>query len=110
MTYQLDLPEELVGIHDVFHVSQLRKCISPPTKQADYRELELSSELTYEEQPVKILEESERRTRNKVTKFYKVQWDKHTEDEATWEREDLLRTEYPYLFSEQQESRGRDPT
>lgn len=108
VAYQLELPEELAGVHDVFHVSQLRKCISPPTKQTDFRELELSSELTYEEHPVRILGESERRTRSKVTKFYKVQWDKHTEDEATWEREDLLRTEYPYLFNEQQESRGRD--
>ena len=66
--------------------------------------LELSPELTYEEHPVKIIDESERRTRSKVTRFYKVQWDKHTEEEATWEREDQLRKEYPYLFSEQPES------
>ena len=108
VAYQLELPEELAGVHDVFHVSQLRKCISPPTKQADFKELELSSELTYEEHPIRILDESERRTRSKVTKFYKVQWDKHTEEEETWEREDLLRAEYPYLFNKQQESRGRD--
>ena len=55
VAYQLELPEELIGVHDVFHVSQLRKCISTPTKQTDYKELELSSELTYEEHPVRIL-------------------------------------------------------
>ena len=104
VAYQLELPQKLVGVHDVFHVSQLRKCISPPTKQAEYMDLELSPELTYEEHPVKIIDDSERRTRRKVTRFYKVQWDKHTEEEATWEREDQLRKEYPYLFREQIES------
>ena len=64
VAYQLELPEKLAGVHDVFHVFQLRKCISPPTKQADYLDLELSPELTYEESPIRILDESERRTRN----------------------------------------------
>ena len=67
--------------------------------------MELSPELTYKEKPLRILEESERRTRNKVIKFYRVQWDRHSEDEATWEREDTLRGEYPYLFDEQPKSR-----
>ena len=71
-------------------------------------DLELSPELTYEECPIRILDELEHRTHNKLTRFYKVQWGKHTEEEATWEREDSLRVEYPYLFHEQPESRGRD--
>ena len=108
VAYQLELLEKLTGIHDVFHISQLRKCLSPPTKQADYLDLELSPELTYEENPIRILDESEHRTRNKVTRFYKVQWGRHTEEKTTWEREDWLREEYPYLFHEQPESRGRD--
>ena len=108
LAYQLELPEKLAEVHDVFHISQLRKCISPPTKQTEYRDLELSRDLTYEEHPIKILDESERRTRSKVTRFYKVQWDRHTEDEATWEREDVLRADFPQLFGERQESQGRD--
>ena len=108
LAYQLELPEKLADVHDVFHISQLRKCVSPPTKQAEYTELELSRDLTYEEHPIKILDESERRTRSKVTRFFKVQWDRHTEDEATWEREDVLRADYPQLFEEHPESRGRD--
>ena len=72
VAYQLELPEKLAGVHDVFHVSQLRKCISPPTKQADYMDLELSPELTYDEHPVRIIDESECRTRSKIAKFYKV--------------------------------------
>ena len=70
-----------------------------------YKEVELSPKLTYEQKPVKLLEDSERRTRNKVIKFFRVQWEGHTEEEATWEREDSLREEYPYLFNEQPKSR-----
>ena len=62
IAYQLELPVHLCEVHDVFHVSQLRKCISPPYKQTDYTDLELSPELTYEEKPIRILEESERHT------------------------------------------------
>ena len=109
VAYQLELPEHLSEVHDVFHISQLRKCVSPPHKQTDYKEVELSPELTYEEKPVKILEESERRTRNKVIRFFRVQWEGHTEDEATWEREDSLLEEYPYLFKEQPKSRDEIP-
>ena len=105
VAYQLELPENLCEVHNVFHISQLRKCISPPHKQTDHMDLELSPELTYKEKPLRILEESERCTRNKVIKFYRVQWDRHSEDEATWEREDTLREEYPYLFEKQPKSR-----
>ena len=66
------------------------------------------TDLTYRERPVKILEESERRTRQKTTKFFKDQWSNHTEDEATWEREDFLWAEYPHLLEDQLKSRGRD--
>jgi len=71
-------------------------------------ELSVQEDLTYEEYPVKILEESERVTRNKVVQMCKVQWNRHSEDEATWEREDDLRAEYPQLFESTPESRGRD--
>ena len=64
-------------------------------------EIELAKDLTYEEKPFRILEEMERVTRSKVIKFYKVQWEHHTEKEATWEREDFLRTTYLELFPEQ---------
>jgi hypothetical protein len=71
-------------------------------------EVQLGSDLTYEEKPVKILETAERFTRTKTIKFCKVQWNHHSEEEATWEREEDLKTEYPYLFASQPKSRGRD--
>src|ERR1041385_6102864 len=101
VAYQLELPPEMTDIHDVFHVSQLRKCVSPPVKRVDVKELELAQDLTYGEKPVRILDEMERTTRSKVIQFYKVLWERHTEEEATWEREEFLRAAYPYLFPEQ---------
>ena len=83
VAYQLELPPELSEVHDVFHVSQLQKCIAPPAKQTDMTELELAKDLTYEDKPLRILEEMDRVTRSKTIKFYKVQWEHHTEDEAT---------------------------
>jgi hypothetical protein len=59
----------------------------------------LKEDLTYQEHPIRILEEAERKTRRRNLKFLKVQWSNHTEKEATWEREDLLQAEYPSLFS-----------
>ena len=71
-------------------------------------EVQLESDLTYEEKPIKILETAERVTRTKIIKFCKVQWKHHSEEEATWEREDDLRKDHPHLFASQSESRGQD--
>ena len=108
VAYQLELPPELSKVDNVFHVSQLRRCISPPEKRTDMAEIELAKDLTYEEKPIRILDETERVTRSKVLRCYKVQWEQHTEEEATWEREEFLRTVYPEWFSQATESRGRD--
>ena len=60
--------------------------------------LELQEDLSYQEYPIRILDQSEHRTHQKSIKFLKVQWSNHSEDEATWEREDRLHEEYPSLF------------
>ena len=62
IAYQLDLSPELSEVHNVFHVSQLRRCISPPKKRTDMAEIEDAKDLTYEERPIKILDETERVT------------------------------------------------
>jgi hypothetical protein len=99
VAYHLELPPSLPGVHDVFHVSQLKKCLRVPEEQAPLEGLEVQEDLTYTEHPVKILETFERVTRNKKIKMCRVQWRHHTEDETTWEREDELRKTYPDLFA-----------
>jgi hypothetical protein len=100
VAYQLELPNRLSDVHDVFHVSQLKKCLRVPEEQLPMKELNVNEDLTYSEYPIRILETSRRITRSKVINMCKVQWSHHSEDEATWEREDELRTEFPQLFSE----------
>jgi hypothetical protein len=98
VTYQLELPPQLSGVHDVFHVSQLKKCLWVPEEQLPMEKLDLVGDLTYSERPVKILDTVERVTHNKIIKMCKVQWSHHTEDEATWEHEEEFRADYPELF------------
>ena len=87
MAYQLELPESFSRVHDVFHVSQLKKCLRVPKEQIPLEELNVKEDLTYKEYSVKILETAERVTWSKVIKMCKVQWNRYLEDEATWERE-----------------------
>jgi hypothetical protein len=110
VAYQLELPPQLSDVHDVFHVSQLRKCLRVPEEQMPLEALTVSEDLTYQEYPVKILDTSEKVTRNNRYRMCKVQWSNHTEEEATWEKEDQLKTEFPEIFSNLSESRGRDST
>jgi hypothetical protein len=89
MAYQLELPASLSDVHNVFHVSQLKKCLRVPEEQLPMEELSVQGDLTYTEYPIKILDTLTRVTRNKVIKMCKVQWSHHGEDEAIWEREEL---------------------
>ena len=79
-------------------MSQLRCCFKDPHREVDPELIEVQDDLAYKEHPIRVLDETERRTRQKVTKFFKVQWSNHSEDETTWEREDHLRAEYLGLF------------
>jgi hypothetical protein len=73
IAYQLKLPDHLFDVHDVFHVSQLKKCLRIPEKQLPMEELSVQGDLTYTEYPIKILDTLTRVTRNKVIKMFKVQ-------------------------------------
>jgi hypothetical protein len=83
VSYQLELLPQLSDVRDVFHVSQLKKCLCVPKKQIPMEDLDAKEDLSYQEYPVKILETFERVTRNKKVKMCKVQWSHHTEEEAT---------------------------
>ena len=88
------------AIFSVFHVSQLKKCLRVPEEVIEPTSIKIQLDLTYEERPIKVLEAMERVTHSKVTKFYKVVWNNHSEQDATWEREDYLREVYPSFYVE----------
>jgi hypothetical protein len=109
VAYQLELLKALSAVHNVFHVLQLNKChpdmVGAPLRDTvPLEEVQLESDLTYEQKPIKIIETSERVTRTKTIRFCKVQWSHHTKQEATWEREDDLREDHPNLFASHSES------
>ena len=108
MAYELELPSRLSNVHNVFHISQLKKCLRLPEEELPLEELNVQDDLTYTVYPVKILDILERITRSKWIRMCKVQWTYHAEDEATWEREDELQAQFPQLFAIPAESRGRD--
>jgi hypothetical protein len=80
VAYQLELPPQLSDVHDVFHVSQLRKCLRVLEEKMPLEELTVGEDLTYQEYPVNILDTSEKVTRNNRDKMCKVQWSNHTEE------------------------------
>jgi hypothetical protein len=94
----MELPDHLADVHDVFHVSQLKKCLRVPEEQLSIEELSVQDDLTYIEYPIKILDTLTHVTSNKVIKMCKVQWSHCREDEATWEKEEELRVEFPHFF------------
>jgi hypothetical protein len=102
----LELPPQLSVVHDVFHVSQLKKCLRVLEEQLPMEDLDAKEDLSYQEYPVKILKTSERVMRNKKIKMCKVQRSHHTEEEATWEREEELNAVFPSFFSDLSESQG----
>jgi hypothetical protein len=86
MPYQVELPAKLSGVHNVFHVSQLKRCLKPPIDVVIEDTIPLEPDLMYKAYPIKILDEQDRVTRNKTTRFYKIQWNDHSEDEAVTPR------------------------
>ncbi|KAJ8760519.1 hypothetical protein K2173_015186 [Erythroxylum novogranatense] len=98
LAYRLALPSEMAQIHNVFHVSMLRRYRSDPTHVIPTQEIEVSSNLSYVEEPVKIIGYQNKQLRNRVIQMVKVLWKNHSSEEATWEMEEHMRSQYPYLF------------
>jgi hypothetical protein len=94
VAYKLDLPPSLAGVHDIFHVSQLKKCLKAPVDVVLPEVTPLEADLSYPEHPIKILDQKDRVTRRKTIKFFKVQWSNHTGEETSWERVDFLHSRH----------------
>ncbi|GJV83825.1 hypothetical protein Tco_1523723 [Tanacetum coccineum] len=100
VAYRLDLPEELNGVHDTFHVSNLKKCLADPTLQVPLDEIRVDAKLNFVEEPVEILEREFKKLKRSRIAIVKVRWNSKRGPEFTWEREDQMKLKYPHLFSD----------
>ncbi|XP_073019405.1 uncharacterized protein [Primulina eburnea] len=98
LAYRLDLPPSLSLIHNVFHVSMLRKYEPDPSHILNVEDVELDSSLSYVEHPMQILDRKERQLRSKTIPMVLVQWSRHGREESTWEIEAKMRQAWPHLF------------
>ncbi|GKA74141.1 hypothetical protein Tco_0780443 [Tanacetum coccineum] len=99
VAYMLDLPEELDGDHDTFHVSNLKKCLANPTLQVPLDEIQVDAKLNFVEEPVEILEREFKKLKRSRIVIVKVQWNSKCGPKFTWEREDQMKLKDPHLFS-----------
>ena len=99
VAYRLALPPDLEKIHNVFHVSMLRRYRSDSSHIVSTETIELRPDLTYEEEPVEILVREVKELRNKKISLVKVLWRNYKTEEVTWESEETMRQQYPQLFN-----------
>ena len=99
LTYRLALPPDLSQIHNVFHVSMLHRYKSDPSHVIQDEPIEISDNLSYVEEPIEIVDYKESELRNRKIPMGKVLWKNHSKREATWETEQHMRNQYPWLFS-----------
>ncbi|KAA0040368.1 ty3-gypsy retrotransposon protein [Cucumis melo var. makuwa] len=100
LAYHLALPPSFSAVHDVFHVSMLRKYVADPTHVVDFEPLQINKNLSYEEQPVEILAREVKMLCNRGIVLVKVLWRNHEVEEATWETEKDMRAQYVELFED----------
>ncbi|KAM1417666.1 hypothetical protein PS1_021373 [Malus domestica] len=100
VAYRLELPPELSKIHNVFHVPMLRHYVSDHSLVIPPQPLEINPDLTYDEEPMTILDWKDNVLRNKTMSLVKVLWSNHSVEEATWETKDRMKEMYPRLFYE----------
>ena len=100
VAYELALPPALDRVHPVFHVSQLRRYVRDPSHCIDHSDLHVQEDLSYQEEPMQILDRKEQQLRSKVVKLVLVKWGRHSTKEATWEHEGSIREKYPELFDD----------
>ena len=98
VAYKLQLPIELNKVHPVFHVSNLKKCLSDETLVIPLDEIALNENLNFVEEPVEIMDREVKRTKQSRIPIVKVRWNAKRGPEFTWEREDQMLQKYPHLF------------
>ena len=98
VAYRLALPPSMSGVHEVFHVSMLQTYTPDPAHVVDWGKIEVDTDETFEEGPVRIMDSRDQVLRRKTVRLVKVLWQHRGVEEVTWEREDTMRATYPFLF------------
>ncbi|GJX62506.1 putative reverse transcriptase domain-containing protein [Tanacetum coccineum] len=108
VAYKLELPDKLHGIHNTFHVSNLKKCMADENLVIPLEEIQLDDKLHFIEEPVEIMDRKVKHLKQSRIPIVKVQWNSRRGPEYTWEREDFFKRNYPHLFSSNQKTRKRN--
>ena len=98
VAYRLALPPSMTGVHEVFHVSMLRKYTPDPAHVVDWGKIEVDTDETFEEGPVCIVDSRDQVLRRKTVRPVRVLWRHYRVEESTCELEDTMRATYPFLF------------
>jgi hypothetical protein len=99
VAYRLELPTELSNIHDVFHVSNLKKCWTDETTIVPPEDIRVDKKLQTVEEPIEILDQGSKQLRRSNIRLVKVRWNSKHGPAITWERKDFMKTKYPHLFT-----------
>ena len=101
VAYRLALPPSMSGVHEVFHVSMLRKYTPDPAHVVDWGQIEVDTDETFEEGPMRIVDSRDQILRRKTVRLVRVLWRHYGVEESTWEREDTMRATYPFWFRDE---------
>jgi hypothetical protein len=99
VAYMIALPASMY-VHNVFHVSLLKKYIPDINHVIDWNVIQVEQEGAFQVHPVCILERKIKQLRNRAIGIVKVQWTWYGPEDATWEHEDAMRAEYPHMFED----------
>ncbi|GJZ96783.1 putative reverse transcriptase domain-containing protein [Tanacetum coccineum] len=98
VAYRLRLPEELIGVHDTFHVSILKKCLGNANLHVPLNEIKIDKTLHFVEEPVEIMDREVKSLKRSRIPLVKVRWNSKRSPEFTWECKDYMKSKYPQLF------------
>ncbi|GJZ04843.1 retrovirus-related pol polyprotein from transposon TNT 1-94 [Tanacetum coccineum] len=87
VAYRLLLPQELVGVHDTFHVSNLNKCLADVNLHVPLEEVKINDKLYFVEEPMEIMNLEVKKLKKRRISIVKVRWNSRRRPEFTWERE-----------------------